>query len=102
MVINYDVPDLPGGAPDYETYLHRIGRTGRFGRTGAALTFVHDRRSWGQLMDICKHFNVEPTKLDTEDWDSVEKMLKAVMKNSRNNPGNSQIKGAAKDDSMDG
>jgi hypothetical protein len=24
------------------------------------------------------------------------------MKNSRNNPGNSQIKGAAKDDSMDG
>lgn len=84
MVINYDVPDLPTGEPDYETYLHRIGRTGRFGRTGAALTFVHDRRSWGQLMDICKHFNVEPTKLDTEDWDNVEKMLKAVMKNARN------------------
>jgi ATP-dependent RNA helicase DDX19/DBP5 len=102
MVINYDVPDLPGGAPDYETYLHRIGRTGRFGRTGAALTFVHDRRSWGQLMDICKHFNVEPTKLDTEDWDGVEKMLKAVMKNSRNNPGNNQIKETAKDDSMNG
>lgn len=84
MVINYDVPDLPGGQPDYETYLHRIGRTGRFGRTGAALTFVHDRRSWGQLMDICQHFGVEPTKLDTGDWDKVEKMLKAVMKNSRN------------------
>jgi ATP-dependent RNA helicase DDX19/DBP5 len=100
MVINYDVPDLPGGAPDYETYLHRIGRTGRFGRTGAALTFVHDRRSWGQLMDICKHFNVEPTKLDTEDWDEVEKMLKGVMKNSRNNPGNNQVKTAAKDDAM--
>ena len=84
MVINYDVPDLPGGQPDYETYLHRIGRTGRFGRTGAALTLVHNRKSWGQLMDICSHFGVEPTKLDTSDWDKVEKMLKAVMKNSRN------------------
>ena len=35
-------------------------------------------------MDICKHFGVEPTKLDTTDWDKVEKMLKAVMRNSRN------------------
>jgi ATP-dependent RNA helicase DDX19/DBP5 len=51
-------------------------------------------------MDICKHFNVEPTKLDTSDWDEVEKMLKAVMKNSRNNTSNNQMKGAAKDDSM--
>jgi ATP-dependent RNA helicase DDX19/DBP5 len=40
MVINYDIPELPGGRPDYETYLHRIGRTGRFGRTGAALSLV--------------------------------------------------------------
>lgn len=84
MVINYDIPDLPNGKPDYETYLHRIGRTGRFGRTGAALSFVHDRKSWEQLMEICHHFGVEPTKLDTEDWDKVEKMLKVLMKNSRN------------------
>jgi ATP-dependent RNA helicase DDX19/DBP5 len=63
MVINYNVPDLPGGAADYETYLHRIGRTGRFGRTGAALTFVHDRKSYNLLTDICKHFNVEISKL---------------------------------------
>lgn len=84
MVINYDIPELPGGLPDFETYLHRIGRTGRFGRTGAALSFVHDRRSWENLMKICSHFQVEPTKLDTSDWDHVEKMLKTVMKNSRN------------------
>ena len=84
MVINYDIPELPDGSPDFETYLHRIGRTGRFGRTGAALSFVHDRRSWSQLMTICKHFSVEPTKLDTSDWDAVEKLLKQIMKNSRN------------------
>ena len=105
MVINYDVPDLPGGQADYETYLHRIGRTGRFGRTGAALTFVHDRKSYNLLTDICKHFNVEISKLgtlhirsssytvqylltlttETDDWDAVEKTLKQVMKSSRNN-----------------
>ncbi|KAG9253693.1 P-loop containing nucleoside triphosphate hydrolase protein [Emericellopsis atlantica] len=36
MVINYDIP-MKGRSddePDHETYLHRIGRTGRFGRVG--------------------------------------------------------------------
>ncbi|GHJ46219.1 DEAD/DEAH box helicase [Catellatospora sp. TT07R-123] len=33
-VINYDCPDDP------ETYVHRIGRTGRAGATGVAVTFV--------------------------------------------------------------
>lgn len=84
MVINYDIPETVDGGPDYETYLHRIGRTGRFGRTGAALSFVHDRKSWENLMAICKHFNTEPTKLDTSDWDTLEKMLKAIMRNARN------------------
>ena len=33
MVINYDLPDV------VETYVHRIGRTGRAGHSGTALTF---------------------------------------------------------------
>ncbi len=33
-VINYDLPE------SYEDYVHRIGRTGRADKTGAALTFV--------------------------------------------------------------
>ncbi len=33
-VINYDAP------PSYDDYIHRIGRTGRAGKRGAALTFV--------------------------------------------------------------
>jgi ATP-dependent RNA helicase RhlE len=33
-VINYDEPE------NYETYIHRIGRTGRGGKVGFALTFV--------------------------------------------------------------
>ena len=34
LVINYDLPTQP------ENYLHRIGRSGRFGRKGVAINFV--------------------------------------------------------------
>jgi len=34
LVINYDLP------PQKETYIHRIGRSGRFGRKGVAINFV--------------------------------------------------------------
>jgi ATP-dependent RNA helicase DeaD len=37
MVINYDIPF------DGETYTHRIGRTGRAGRSGTAILFVSPR-----------------------------------------------------------
>ncbi|MCC7012383.1 MAG: DEAD/DEAH box helicase [Planctomycetes bacterium] len=36
-VVNYDVPT------EAETYVHRIGRTGRAGREGVAITFVEPR-----------------------------------------------------------
>ena len=36
LVVNYDVPVDP------DTYVHRIGRTGRAGATGRAVTFVTD------------------------------------------------------------
>jgi translation initiation factor 4A len=37
LVINYDIPRQK------ETYIHRIGRSGRFGRKGVAINFVTDR-----------------------------------------------------------
>jgi len=45
-VVNYECPD------DEKTYLHRIGRTGRAGRTGVAVTFVDwdDLQRW-KLID---------------------------------------------------
>jgi superfamily II DNA/RNA helicase len=44
-VINYECPD------DEKTYLHRIGRTGRAGETGSAITFVdwEDGYRWGMI-----------------------------------------------------
>ncbi|MFL5809083.1 MAG: DEAD/DEAH box helicase [Flavisolibacter sp.] len=46
-VINYDLPDVP------ETYVHRIGRTGRAGASGIALSFC-DREEMINLKDINK------------------------------------------------
>jgi superfamily II DNA/RNA helicase len=54
MVINCNVTDLPTGGSDYQTYLYRTSRTGRFGRTGTALTFGHNRKSCSLRTDICK------------------------------------------------
>jgi len=41
IVINYDMP------PNSDTYLHRVGRAGRFGTKGLAITFLateHDSK----------------------------------------------------------
>ncbi len=48
-VFNYDVPD------ENEYYVHRIGRTGRAKRHGAAYTFVTDYPGMVRLNDIAKH-----------------------------------------------
>jgi len=84
MVINYDVPDTVDHKPDAETFLHRVGRTGRFGKVGVALTLVHDARSWDMFRQICETLGIQPTKLDTDDWDNVERVVKQIIKSSRN------------------
>lgn len=41
MVINYNVPiQSRDDDPAQETYIHRIGRTGRFGTKGVAFNFI--------------------------------------------------------------
>ena len=46
-VVNFDLPNVP------ETYVHRIGRTGRAGLTGVAISFC-DAEERGELKDIIK------------------------------------------------
>lgn len=42
MVINFDLPVRYDNRsePDYEVYLHRVGRAGRFGRKGTSLLIL--------------------------------------------------------------
>ena len=69
MVVNYDIPLDVNHRPDPQTYLHRIGRTGRFGRVGVSISFVHDKRSWSELNEIQQYFGVEMTRVPTDDYD---------------------------------
>merc|ERR1712176_1626096 len=57
LVVNYDVPVDKNGDPDFETYLHRIGRTGRFGRKGTAINLIDDEKSLQTLAKIEAHFS---------------------------------------------
>jgi len=81
MVVNYDMPYDRDGKPDPETYLHRIGRTGRFGRTGVSISFIHDKQSYGCLKYIANYFGgLKLTRVPSDDWDEVEKIVKKVIK----------------------
>jgi translation initiation factor 4A len=51
-VINFDVPR------SVDTYLHRIGRSGRWGRKGIAINFVTKRDIYN-MKAIEKHYNIE-------------------------------------------
>jgi ATP-dependent RNA helicase DDX19/DBP5 len=86
MVVNYDVPEKMGGnglEADPQTYLHRIGRTGRFGRVGVAVTFVSNKKDWQMLMNIQKYFGSEIIKVATDDWDDLEETVTKIIKSSR-------------------
>jgi len=50
-VINYEIPN------EAETYIHRIGRTGRAGASGIAISFC-DRAEQGYLRDINRLINI--------------------------------------------
>jgi ATP-dependent RNA helicase RhlE len=60
-VINYELPNIP------ETYVHRIGRTGRAGNSGVALSFV-DREEVPYLKDIQKLIKLEIERDDDHDF----------------------------------
>jgi superfamily II DNA/RNA helicase len=51
-VINFDIPK------DIYTYLHRIGRSGRWGRKGTGINFV-TRRDIGKLKEIENYYSCE-------------------------------------------
>ena len=80
VVLNFDLPTDQMGRPDFETYLHRIGRTGRFGRTGVSINFVHDEGSLKICKEIEKYFGREIVRVPTDSYLEIEKILKKDVK----------------------
>nr|XP_055023856.1 probable ATP-dependent RNA helicase DDX20 [Misgurnus anguillicaudatus] len=75
LVINLDVPQ------DWETYMHRIGRAGRFGTLGVAVTYCCHGEEENKMMAIAQKCSLNLTHLpdpippgimeETCDWDVI-------------------------------
>jgi len=66
IVINYDM------AADSDSYLHRVGRAGRFGTKGLAVTFVGTEEDTQVLNSVQERFEVQiaecPDKIDASTY----------------------------------
>merc|ERR1711904_528448 len=66
IVINYDMPE------DSDSYLHRVGRAGRFGTKGLAISFVATDEDQDVLKKVQERFEVNigamPTHIDTSSY----------------------------------
>merc|ERR1719183_2091711 len=66
IVINYDMPD------DSDTYLHRVGRAGRFGTKGLAVSFVTSEEDDDIMKKVQERFEVNigemPSQIDTTSY----------------------------------
>lgn len=66
IVINYDFPD------NNDQYLHRVGRAGRFGTKGLAVSFVSTEQDEGELKKVQERFAVQipelPETIDTSTY----------------------------------
>ncbi len=67
-VVNYELPNVP------EDYVHRIGRTGRAGQTGEAVSLVFDQDESKLLRDIERLLNKSIPKEVLEDFDYTVKI----------------------------
>ncbi|XP_008116443.1 ATP-dependent RNA helicase DDX25 [Anolis carolinensis] len=71
IVVNFSLPTRGLHHADFETYLHRIGRTGRFGKKGIAFNMV-EKQNLPLLFSIQEHFKIVIKRLDPEDIEALE------------------------------
>jgi ATP-dependent RNA helicase DDX19/DBP5 len=104
MVVNYDLPLMnerdktADERPDVETYIHRIGlfsahnegdteliviigRTGRFGRRGISINFVHDKKTWLQMEQIEQALGKRIIRIETKNLDEMEEVRLPLVSN---------------------
>lgn len=80
-VVNFDIPEIP------ESYMHRIGRTGRADKKGVALAFITkadtDARTAIETMMACKIPMMKmPEEVEVSKELTEDELPKVVMKNN--------------------
>lgn len=84
VVINYELPYKHGtNEPDFETYVHRVGRTGRFGSCGIVINFVdgHSDREFMRRVEA----EYSPGKKMISEWhfDRIEELEEILLDKMR-------------------
>jgi len=79
VVVNYDIPLDRNNKPDAETYIHRIGRSGRFGRKGVAINLVCDNQSKTDISAIANHYKKPIKALHIDNLKDIEKEVKTAL-----------------------
>lgn len=87
LVINYDVPQ------DRENYVHRIGRTGRIGNTGRAITFV-SRNEISYFQEIQQFIGKEIPIRGRPDKETVNESKQEFLEKMASRPEIKESKGA--------
>jgi ATP-dependent RNA helicase DDX19/DBP5 len=81
LIVNFDLPITKDAndkfVPDYETYLHRIGRTGRFGTQGIGLSLVSGNRDLESIRKIEEFYNSKIEEISSMD-DLIEEFKKLL------------------------
>jgi ATP-dependent RNA helicase DeaD len=72
-VFNFDLP------LDEEYYVHRIGRTGRAGKSGVAVNFVTGRRDTMKIKDLERYTKASINKMDPPSVNELIDMKKAQL-----------------------
>ena len=78
LVVQYDMPVMHGGMYDPETFLHRVGRTGRFGRKGVALNLIENKKELRVLNDIQDYYERKAQIQEIPPTTDPEKMLELL------------------------
>lgn len=80
LVVNYELPVRHNNLsePDYEVYLHRVGRAGRFGRKGAVFNLLCSDRDRSVMQQIERYFNCQIAEVGS--WNSDEGFEDALKK----------------------
>ena len=73
LVVNFECPCSyyrgRRDRPSCDTYQHRAGRCGRWGRRGLVVNIIHNSKEMDDYKQICKELNLELFPLKPEDLD---------------------------------
>ena len=77
LVVNFNPPvESDHRSAAFDTYLHRIGRSGRFGRKGAAFNLVTGVTENAVIDELADYFKIEIPDVPWDDDEKFQDVLK--------------------------